>query len=98
MLKDVTIWIGSVSDAVLLLTVEGTPYSATSVTSLVQAHPEVFATVQNPNGQTDLAFKISNSIPYVTGQFKQTVGGQQYGAQSWDVVGGQPKTRCPQCP
>ncbi len=98
MLKDVSIWIGSVNDKVVSLTVEGNPYAAASVTDLVEQNPEVFSLVQNPNGQTDLAFKITSTITNVIGQFKQSVDLQQYGAQSWDYVGGQPKTRCPQCP
>lgn len=95
--KNVSIYIGNTLDAVDSLTVGGTPYSAASVSSLVSNNSSVFSLVANPNGQTDLAFQIDDAIEAVEGSFTEYGTASIYNAQSWDYVGGQPKTRCPRC-
>lgn len=93
--KPVSIFIGSVNDHVNDINGEVIDMS---VTDLVAAQPETYSLVQNPNGQTDLAFEIDMAIAAVRGNFTETSTSNLYKLMTEDYVGGQPKTRCPQCP
>lgn len=97
-LKNVSIFIGSVNDEVVKIPLGGVDYTAPTVNALVTGHSTVFSLVTNPNGQTDLAFQMDDSIPYIIGDFKEASTTNPYSLATADYIGGQPKTRCPQCP
>jgi hypothetical protein len=97
-LKNVSFFIGNPLDAVTNITIGATVYSADSVNELVAENPTIFALVQNPNGQTDLSLQIDDTMHYITGSFVEYGTGVSYEITTNDYVGGQPKTRCPQCP
>jgi hypothetical protein len=92
-----TIWAGSVYDEAVNVPVGGTNYSDTTIADLVANNPSIFALVYNPNGQIDLAVQVATTVTYIIGSFIAYGVNVAYNAQSWDLVGGQPKTRCPQC-
>lgn len=100
--KLIDFWDGSLGDEVVSITINGTPYSASSVNALVSNYSSVFNVLRNDNGQMDLIAKAPSTAGNILGSFKAVTTSLPYNMMSQDcpIVGPRPipPTRCPLCP
>lgn len=91
--KNVSLWIGNPADTVNKI--GSTDYSGDNYTvqDLVNAYPSTYSLVQNPNGQTDLAWEIDDTISAVLCELVEYGSANIYEQNTVDYSGPHPTTR-----